>query len=179
MLNYYKEKQFIANVDKDGNILGEIEKWEAHKKGVLHKALTVALIFNGKFIVQHRRHPAFDKVYDTTSSSHQLFINGKLQTTEEATIKCLEREWNLNKKYLKNLKNLGPIYYKAKDKNSDFTEHELCDVITVEIESKPEPNLDFSYDSLLVSKQELTDKKSRIYRNLAPWVKVMIEENKI
>ncbi len=179
MLNYYKEKQLIAKVDENGKVLGVIEKWEAHKKGILHKALTVALIFNGKFIVQHRKHIAFDKVYDVTSSSHQLFINGKLQTTEEATINCLEREWNLNKKYLKNLKNLGAIYYKAKDKSSEFTEHELCDVITVEIESKPEPNLDFSYDALLVDKQELTDKKSRIYKNLAPWVKVMIEENKI
>ena len=179
MLDYYKQKQFIAQVDETGKVIGEIEKWEAHRNGILHKALTVALIFNGKFIVQHRKHVAFDKLYDVTSSSHQLFTNGKLQTTEEATINCLEREWSLNKKYLKNLKNLGAIYYKSKDKNSEFIEHELCDVITIEIESKPEPNLDFSYDALLVSKQELTDKNSRIYKNLAPWVKVMIEENKI
>ncbi len=179
MLDYYKEKQFIAKVDRDGNILGEIEKWDAHKKGILHKALTVTLIFNGKFLVQHRKHPAFDKTYDATSSSHQLFINGKLQSTEEAALNCLEREWGLNKKYLKNLKNLGAIYYKTKDPKSEFTEHEICDVITVEIDSKPEPNLDFAYDALLVSKQELTDKNSRIYRNLAPWIKVMIEENKI
>lgn len=179
MLDYYKEKQFIARIDENGNILGEIEKWEAHRKGILHKAITVTLIFKGKFIVQHRKHPAFDKVYDVTSSSHQLFINGKLQTTKEATYNCLEREWNLNRKYLSNLKNLGAIYYKAKDKNSEFTEHELCDVIIVEVASKPEPNLDFSYDALLVSKNELTDKNSRIYKNLAPWVKVMIEENKI
>lgn len=179
MLDYYKEKQFIAKVDKDGNVLGEIEKWEAHKKGILHKALTATLIFNGKFMVQHRKHPAFDKTYDVTSSSHQLFINGKLQTTEEATINCLEREWGLNKKYLKNLINHGAIYYKSKDPKSEFTEHEVCDIITVEIDSKPEPNLDFAYDALLVSKQELTDKNSRIYKNLAPWVKIMIEENKI
>ncbi len=179
MLDYYKEKQFIAKVNETGEIIGEIEKWEAHKKGILHKALTVTLIYKGKFIVQHRKHPAFDRVYDVTSSSHQLFSEGKLQTTEEATLKCLEREWNLDKKYLSNLKNLGAIYYKAKDQKSEFTEHELCDVVTVEVQSKPEPNLDFSYDALLVSREELMDKKSRIYKNLAPWVKVMIEENKI
>lgn len=179
MNDYYKKKQIIARVDRNGKVIGEIEKWEAHRKGILHKALTVTLIYKGKYIVQHRRHPAFDKVYDVTSSSHQLFINGRLQTTEEATYNCLEREWNLNKKYLSNFKNLGPIYYKAKDQKSEFTEHELCDVITVEVQSKPEPNLDFSYDALLVSRGELMDKKSRIYKNLAPWVKVMIEENKI
>jgi isopentenyl-diphosphate delta-isomerase len=179
MLNYYKQKQLIAKVDEKGNVLGEIEKWEAHKNGILHKAITVTIFFNNKLIIQHRRHPAFDKTYDVTSSSHQLFIKGKLQTSEDTAKDCLKREWNLNEDQYSNLKNLGSIYYKAKDPNSEFTEHEICDVLTVEVNSKPEPNLDFSYDALLVSLEELKNKDSRIFKNLAPWVKVMIEEGKI
>lgn len=179
MLDYYKQKQFIASVDEKGNILGEIEKWEAHRKGILHKAITVAIIFDNKLMVQHRRHPAFDKTYDVTSSSHQIFINGKLQTSEEAARDCLKREWNIKEDQYANLKNLGSIYYKAKDPKSKFEEHEICDVLTVEVESKPEPNLDFSYDALLVTREELTNKDSRIFKNLAPWVKVMIEAGKI
>ncbi len=179
MNSYYKQKQIIAKVDKDGNVIGKIEKWEAHEKGILHKALTIALVYKGFFVIQHRKHPAFDGAYDVTSSSHQLFIDGKLQTTEEATYECLKREWNLEKSDLKELKSLGSIYYKAKDPKSIYTEHEVCEILAAEINVKPKPNLDFAYGFSLVDKQELQNKNSRTYENLAPWVKKMIEENKL
>lgn len=179
MNDYYKKKQIIARVDENEKIIGEIEKWEAHRKGVLHKALTIALIYKGQFVIQKRKHPAFDGALDVTSSSHQLFINGKLQNTEEATYDCLKREWNLDRNQISNLKNLGSIYYKAKDSKSIYTEHEMCEILTAEVKSKPKPNLDFAYGFLLVSKQELEDNDSEIYSKLAPWVKKMIEENKI
>ena len=69
----------IATCDKNGNITGEIEKWEAHKKGILHRAYTVAIMHKGKLLLQHRKHPAFGGVLDATISSHQLVINGKLE----------------------------------------------------------------------------------------------------
>ncbi len=179
MNSYYKQKQIIARVDRQGNVIGQIEKWKAHKKGILHKALTVALIYNGQYIIQHRKHPAFDRVFDVTSSSHQLFTNGKLQTTEEATYECLKREWGLEKKNLGKLENLGAIYYKAKDPKSIYTEHEMCEVLAAKIKVEPKPDYDFAYGFSLVSKQELMNKGSKIYENLAPWVKKMIEENKL
>ena len=179
MNNYYKQKQIIAKVDKGGNVIGKIEKWEAHEKGILHKALTVALIYRDQFVVQHRRHPAFDGVLDITSSSHQIYVNDKLQTTEEATYECLKREWNLEKSDLSKLKNMGAIYYKAKDPNSIYTEHEMCEILVAKLNVDPKPNLDFAYGFSLVGKDELQNKKSRTYKNLAPWVKTMIEENKL
>ena len=179
MNSYYKQKQIIAKVDNDGKVIGEIEKWEAHEKGILHKALTIALIYKRQFVVQQRRHPAFDRTLDVTSSSHQLFIYGKLQTTEEAVYECLKREWNLEKSDLKELKNLGSIYYEAKDPKSIYTEHEVCEILVAEVNVEPKPNLDFAYGFSLVGKDELQNKKSRTYKNLAPWVKTMIEENKL
>ncbi len=179
MLDYYQQKQIIAGVDKNGNVIGKIEKWEAHRKGIPHKALTVALVYNGQFVVQHRKHPAFDGVFDITSSSHQIYVNGKLQTTPEATYDCLKREWDLEKNDLGELKNLGTIYYKAKDPKSIYTEHEMCEILIAEIKSKPNPNPDFAYGFSLASKQELQNTNSEIYKHLAPWVKKMIEENKL
>lgn len=179
MNNYYKQKQIIARVDKQGNIIGKIEKWEAHKKGILHRALTVALIYKGKLVLQHRKHPAFDGVLDITSSSHQIFKDDRLQTTEEATFECLKREWGLDKNDLNHFKNLGSIYYKAKDSKSIYTEHEICEILVVALKKIPTPNYDFAYGLSLVSKQELKNKNSRIYKQLAPWVKKMIEENKL
>ncbi len=179
MNNYYKIKQMIATVDRDGNVIGKIDKWEAHEKGILHKALTISLIYENQFVVQHRRHPAFDGILDITSSSHQLLVDNKLQTTEEAAYDCLKREWGLEKTEISKLKNLGSIYYKAKDSKSIYTEHEVCEILIAEVKAQPNPNLDFAYGFLLMNRQELQNKNSEIYKQLAPWVKKMIEENKL
>ncbi|HVZ67398.1 MAG TPA: hypothetical protein VG917_03980, partial [Patescibacteria group bacterium] len=66
-MNHYKKKIMIATCDKQGNITGEIERWEAHKKGILHRAFTLALIYKGKYIVQHRKHPLFNGTFDITA----------------------------------------------------------------------------------------------------------------
>ena len=177
MKNYYLKEQIIARVDRKGNVIGKIEKWEAHKKGVLHKGITVAIFFEDYLIIQHRKHPAFDGVFDMTSSSHQIFINGNLQSAIQTTYDTLEREWSITKKDLiSQPENLGSAYYKAKDPKSEFTEHEIDDVLTVKVKKLPTPNFDFAYGFSLVKKAELMNKKSRIYNNLAPWVKALIKK---
>lgn len=178
MKDYYTKEQIIATVDRKGNIIGKIEKWEAHRKGILHRGITVAIFFEDYFIMQHRKHPAFDGVFDITSSSHQLFINGQLQSAIDATYDTLEREWNISRNDLiSKPENLGFVYYKAKDPKSEFTEHEIDDVLTVRVKKIPTPNFDFAYGFSLVKRDEILNKKSRIYNNLAPWVKIMIKDN--
>jgi isopentenyl-diphosphate delta-isomerase len=180
MQDYYQQKITIAKCDKNGNILGPIERWEAHEKGILHRAFTVAVFFEGKLLIQHRKHPVFDGVYDATSSSHQIFEKNKLQDTIEATFLCLKREWGIEKKDLAKLpKDLGIIYYKAKDKYSIYTEHEVCNVVVCEIKKLPKVNFEVSYGYSLASKNEISNQNSRLYKNLAPWVKMMIKEGKI
>lgn len=175
-MDYYKQKQMIARVDRKGNILGQIEKWEAHRKGILHKAFTVLIAYKNKVVLQHRKHPCFDGVFDATISSHQIFKNGKLETTEEAIYQTLAREWFLEKKDIFSYKNNGPVYYKARDPKSEFTEHEMCDIVIVETKILPQPNYDFAYGYSLVTKDELLNKNSRTYSLLAPWVIKMIEK---
>ncbi len=178
MKDYYAEEQMIARVDRKGNIIGRIEKWETHRLGILHRGLTVAVCYEDYLIMQHRKHPAFDGVFDITSSSHPLFINGRLQDTIDATYDTLERELSITKSDLiSKPKNLGFVYYKAKDPKSEFTEHEIDDVLIVKVKKIPNPNLDYAYGLSLVKRNELSNTKSRIYTNLAPWVKVMIAKN--
>ena len=178
MKDYYAEKQMIARVDKKGNVMGKIEKWKAHRLGILHRGFTVTVCYQDYLIIQHRKHPAFDATFDATISSHQLFINGSLQDTIDATYDALKRELNIEKSDLiSKPKKIGFVYYKAKDPKSEFTEHEVDDVLIVEVEKIPTPNFDFAYGVSLVKRNELSNTKSRIYTNLAPWVKVMIKEN--
>lgn len=175
---YYKEKQMIAKVDLEGNVIGKIEKWEAHREGVLHKAFSVVLIYKEFYLIQHRKHPAFDGVFDLTSSSHQLYINDKLETTIEAVYKCLKREWGLNSEDIIGIpRNEGAVYYKAKDKYSEFTEHEVCEMVFAEVKIVPVPNYDYAYGFSLVKIEDFVNKDGRIYDNLAPWIKKAIDEN--
>lgn len=177
-MNYYQQKIMIATCDRYGNITGEIERWEAHKKGILHRAFTLTLIYKDSYLLQHRKHPVFDGVFDVTSSSHQIMKNGKLEDTLIAAKRTLFREWKIKKSdILGQMKVAGAIYYKAKDTNSIYTEHEVCDIVEVHVKKIPEPNYEVAYGFSLVTKNELTNKKSRTYSLLAPWVKVAIDKN--
>ena len=174
------KKQMIATCDKNGNIKGEIERWEAHEEGILHRAFTLALIYKDSYILQHRKHACFNGVFDITSSSHQLMSNGKLEDTIESARKCLFREWKIRRSdILGEFKHKGAIYYEAPDPKSIYTEHEICDILEVRVRKIPEPNYEFAYGSSLATKVELANRKSRIYSMLAPWVKVAIKKNLI
>lgn len=170
----------IARCDRKGNILGEIERWEAHEKGILHRALTVTLVYKNQLIVQHRKHPLFDGVLDVTSSSHQIFKDGILEDTIDATYRTLKREWNITPgDLLGKPRDDGWVYYKAKDAFSIYTEHEVCNVVFAKVKKLPIFNKEVAYGYSLATKDELRRTNSRLYQNLAPWVKKMIEEKKI
>lgn len=178
MSSYYKQKQYLATCNKKGEITGTIEKWEAHRKGILHRAYTIAILCEGKILLQHRKHPAFDGVMDATISSHQLMKDGVLEDTFKSCMNALSREWNITKKdFVKPLVNKGWIYYRAKDKYSEYFEHEVCDVVICEIKKIKTPNLEFAYGYSVLDLNEIRQTESQIFSQLAPWVKVMIKEN--
>ena len=177
---YYTKKQDIQELSKKGKGVGKVEKWHAHKKGIPHKAISVAIIFKNKYILQHRKHPIFDGVFDLTSSSHPIFKDGMLQDLNSTVLDTLKREWNIDKKDLiGDIKNQGEIYYKAKDIHSSHFEHEYCVMFLVKVRSMPAINLNYAYGLSLVDKKDLIDEKSPIHRNLAPWSKVAVKKGLI
>lgn len=174
-MDYYKEKQFIAHVDKDDKILGKIEKWEAHQKAILHRAFTMVLYYKNQMIMQHRKHPVFDGYFDLSFSSHQIFVNDKLENDSSAIYKSLNREWNLGTEDLISApKKIGEIYYKAKDPQSEFSDHEIDYIFEGTLKKLPSPSYDFCYGYKLIDKLQIEDLKSEV--KLAPWVNTMIEE---
>ncbi len=176
-MNYYKEKQYIAAVDKNDQITGKVERWEAHEKGILHRGFTCILIYDNQLILQHRKHPAFDGYFDLSFSSHQIYKAETLQTDQEAILDSLKREWNLTKKDLiKELKFLGKIYYKAKDSGSIYTEHEIDYIYKVDIANLPNPNYEFCYGFYWVNKEKLTNSKFPPTKIFAPWMETMISK---
>jgi len=57
-MDYYKKELFLAEVDKDDNVIGKIERWKAHKEAVLHRGFTTILTHQNKIVLQHRKHLA-------------------------------------------------------------------------------------------------------------------------
>lgn len=176
-MNYFDQTQYIAQVDKEDNIIGQIEKWEAHKKGILHRAFTVAIFFENQILLQHRKHPVFDSVFDATISSHQIYKDNQLQSDEEAVLNTLQREWNISEDNLSILpKYEGVIYYQAKDSKSEYIEHEMCHIFSCTIKELKLPNLDFAHGFSLQKLEDIKNKNNSMYPLLAPWIHKTFED---
>ena len=174
-MDYYKKDQLLAAVDKNDTVLKEIDKWEAHEKGILHRGFTVCLFYQDKMILQHRKHPVFDQVFDLTCSSHPYFKDGGLQKTEDAVIETLKREWDIVLDDLSSpLQHKGHIYYQAEDPLSIYKEHEICHLYCADIDKLPSPNFDFAYGFSLMTKDQIMDKKAPIRSVFAPWVPLLL-----
>lgn len=173
-MDYYNRKIYIPKVDKRDRVLGAIERWEAHKKGLLHRAFTIALYVGDKLLLQHRRHPVFDGVIDLTCSSHPIMSSGKVQDGIEAVYSTLAREWGLLPDDVSKPVHKGVGYYSASDKNSVYKEHEVCRLYTVKTKLMPNLNSDFSYGFSLMSLEQLKSGRAPITNALAPWVPKLI-----
>ena len=174
-MDYYKQIQYLAQIDKDDNILGKIEKWQAHRNNILHRGFTAILYYQDKIILQYRKHPVFDRVYDLSFSSHQIYINNRLQDDVSAIISALKREWNLSKDCLiEPPKFVKKFYYQVKDPNSNYFEHEIDYIYEIKLKKLPQPNLKYAYGMNIVDQFKIKT-LPKLFPNLAPWVKIIIK----
>ncbi|OGK35133.1 hypothetical protein A3A93_02855 [Candidatus Roizmanbacteria bacterium RIFCSPLOWO2_01_FULL_38_12] len=170
-MDYFDQLQYIAKVDKNDKVIGKIERWQAHKKGILHRGFTLAVFYKNKIVLQHRKHPVFDGVFDATISSHQIFENEKLEDDISAIYKTLDREWNIGEENLDaKPKYVGKIYYQATDPRSDFKEHEICRIFSCSLKNLKLPNFEFAYGLIVKPLNEIKNPKNPLYPLLAPWV---------
>lgn len=177
-MDYYKQTQYLAQVDKDNNVTGKIEKWDAHRKGILHRAFTIALFYKGNVLVQHRKHPAFDGYFDLTLSSHPIFKNEEIQTDLEAVYDTLHRELNITKEDLVSEPTIkGSVFYQAEDKQGGFMEQEFCFLFSAELKTMPAANYDYAYGYILVPLEDIKSGKNHVKKALAPWVDAFFEKN--
>jgi len=168
--NYYQKKLFILEVDKKDNPIKKIERWQAHKEGILHRGFTVILKYQDKFILQHRKHPVFDGFFDLSFSSHPVFIDDKIQTFEEAIFETFKREWISEEKNI-DIKFLEKYFYKEKDEKSGYFEHEINYIYLINLKKEVKNSPLYSYGMKISTKNDLIDRFEKI--NFAPWVKKM------
>ena len=115
--------QKVVLVDKNDNKIGTMEKLEAHKKGLLHRAFSVC-IFNtkGEMLLQRRAKHKYHSggLWTNTCCSHPR----PKETVIGAASRRLKEEMGI----LCALKEIGYLVYKAPFKNG-ITEYEYDHVL--------------------------------------------------
>ena len=146
----------VILVDANDRAIGAMEKMEAHRKGVLHRAFSIVL-FNheGKMLLQKRARNKYHSsgLWTNTCCSHPL----PGESMEDATRRRLREEMGID---------LQPAFshkfiYKAALENG-LTEHELDHVFIGTYNGTPD-----------INREEVEDWK---YADL-PWLKEDIERN--
>lgn len=130
------DKNKVILVDKEDNIIGLMEKMEAHKKALLHRAVSV-FIFNtkGQWLLQRRAMEKYHSagLWTNTCCTHPF----SAETYPEAANRRLKEEMGMEAE----LTDIFNFIYKEK-LDDQLSEHEL-DHVFVGITDKtpiPEPN---------------------------------------
>ncbi len=124
----------VILVDEDDNVIGEMEKIEAHKKALLHGAVSV-FIFNSKkqMLIQRRtltRHHS-PGLWTNTACTHPF----PGETTMEAASRRLEQEMGIKTDLIK----IFDFTYKERFDNG-LTEYEFDHVFVGFTDKTPAPN---------------------------------------
>ena len=160
----------VILVDKLDNPIGEMEKQEAHVKGLLHRAFSI-FIFNDKeeILLHQRAHHKYHSggLWTNTCCSHPR----PGEHTHDAANRRLVEEMGM----VCTLKEQFSFIYKAKLDN-DLFEHELDHVFFGKSNEKPEPNKDevedYKYLSIKSIQQDLIHNPKRY----TAWFKICFDE---
>lgn len=165
-----KEEQVVL-VDEQNEVLGYMGKLEAHKKGLLHRAISV-IVFNdkGEMLVQQRALTKYHwaGIWSNTCCSHPR----KNETFQAAAERRLQEELGIATP----LTEVFQFIYKAYDEVSGLTEWEYDTVFTGEFNSSFEFNADEVHAVKWMPVNELLlDIKSNP-EQYSFWFKIILEE---
>jgi len=161
-------EEFVILVDEQDCELGIMEKMEAHKHGVLHRALSV-LVFNskGKLLLQKRAETKYHSggLWTNTCCSHPR----PNESISDAASRRLREEMGIEIK----LNHAGSFIYKAK-LDQGLTEHELDHVFTGVFDAKPNINRHEVADWKYVSVHSLMKDIAANPTQYTEWFKIIL-----
>jgi isopentenyl-diphosphate Delta-isomerase len=158
----------VILVDEHDNVLGAMDKLEAHRKGILHRAFSI-LIFNpkGELLLQKRSRNKYHSggLWTNACCSHP----GPNESLDDATRKRLKHEMGID---------LQPAYaykflYRSK-LDKDLTEHELDHVFTGIFDGTPIINNDEVEDWKFISIQSLREDIERHPDHYTIWFRLIM-----
>ncbi|TSC88081.1 MAG: Uncharacterized protein G01um10147_312 [Microgenomates group bacterium Gr01-1014_7] len=161
--------QVILACDDKGKFLEYIPKEAGHTgDGRKHLGISV-LVYNhkGQVLLQRRKHKVFDNIWDLTGATHPLHKkDGTDESLEEATLRCLKREYDIEN--IK-LKNLGAFNYFAKIDN--ICENEHCFMMIGEYNGPVSLDTEVGYEYKWVYKEEFLIDIKKNPNKYSAWAK--------
>lgn len=162
----------VVLVSENDEVLGLMEKMQAHECGLLHRAFSVFL-FNskGEMLLQRRAQDKYHSPNQWTNAccSHPKADETYLQAAQRRLMEELGIETELTPKF--------HFIYKA-DVGQDLWEHELDHVFTGNYEGSFQLNPEEVSEVRYISMQELDNEMKANPENFTEWFKIILEEYK-
>ena len=159
----------VILVNEQDEVIGEMEKMEAHLKGVLHRAFSV-FIFNDKneLLLQKRASSKYHSggLWSNSCCSHPRI--------DESVVQAGSRRLVEEMGFLVPLNPIFSFIYFAKLDN-DLTEHELDHVLIGRYSEPPNLNPDEAEDWKYVGLDELAVDMSEHPENYTEWFKIIFD----
>jgi len=156
----------VVLVNKRDEAIGLMDKLEAHKKGALHRAVSV-FIFNSdnQLLIQRRSLGKYHTpgIWSNTACSHPR--------NNESTMLCANRRLFEEMGVITKLKPIFSFLYKA-ELSSDLIEHELDHVFIGFTNKKPNPNPEEVCDWKYIDETSLKKLFHDIPDAFSPWFKM-------
>lgn len=160
----------VILVDSNDNMIGSMEKYEAHEKGLLHRAFSVFL-FNDQdeLLLQQRALSKYHcgGLWTNSCCSHQRLG----ETNVEAAKRRLMEELGIT---AMDLQDTFSFVYKAKFDNG-LTEHEFDYVLFGKFNGTPEFNEEEVAETKYLNRQKIQDAIQQAPQQFTPWFKLIYE----
>lgn len=165
-------EEFVVLVNPEDEVLGLMEKQQAHVNGLLHRAFSVFL-FNskGEMLLQKRASGKYHSPLKWTNAvcSHPRIGETYLEGAKRRLKEELGIETDLSEKF--------SFIYKA-DVGNSLWEHELDYVFTGTFEEKFHLNKDEVEEVRYITIEDLDREMSENPENFTEWFKIILEEYK-
>lgn len=165
------EEQVVV-VSENDEILGLMEKMNAHENGILHRAFSVFL-FNdkGEMLLQKR---ASGKYHSPNQWTNAVCSHPKI---DETYLEGAQRRLNEELGITANLTEKFSFIYKA-DVGQNLWEHELDHVFTGNYEGNFALNEQEVSEVRYISMQQLDEEMNANPENFTEWFKIILKEYK-
>jgi len=161
----------VILVDEQDNAIGTMEKMEAHRKGVLHRAFSVVL-FNskGEILIQKRARSKYHSggLWTNACCSHPL----PGESMENATRRKLKQEMGIDLKTEYAYK----FFYRTQMENN-FIEHECDYVFTGIFDGEPAINTNEVEAWKFISPDQLRNEVNLNPEKFTYWFKLILNQN--
>ncbi len=165
--------EHVILVDEDDKELGTMEKMEAHRQGLLHRAFSI-LLFNsdGEILLQKRARHKYHSggLWTNTCCSHPL----PHESMEAATRRKLKQEMGID---------LQPEFaYKfiyRTQLDHGLTEHEVDHVFIGTFDGKPRINTDEVEDWKFMGLDDLKEDAQKNPDQYTSWFKLILQQGQL